>query len=64
MDKFISIVDHTERTSTLSMEKDGLQVIGGLPHCTVFNPKTKEDAIKLIKYLCTKHLGYIPLPIR
>lgn len=57
MDKFISVIDHNGRTSTLSMEPTGLQVIGNLPHGHIINPKTKEDAAKLITFLQMQIFG-------
>ncbi len=62
MDKFISVVDQTGRTSTLSLEKDGIQIIGVLNHCDIINPKTREDAQKLINYLSEKFMGNKGLP--
>lgn len=56
MNIFIQIVDNTERPSSLLVGKDGLQVIGVLPHCSIIRPKTKEDAIKLIDFLTENYL--------
>ncbi len=52
---FIDIVDHTGRTSALGVNmrghEDGLEIIGGLPHCYSIQPKNSVEANKLIAWL-------------
>jgi hypothetical protein len=56
---FIDLVDETGRTSSLGIygkkqaakNKLTICVIGNLPHCTEFTPKTIGDADRLIEWL-------------
>jgi hypothetical protein len=40
-----------DRHSTLSVSEGNLRVIGNLPHCYAFQPRTIQDAQTLIDYL-------------
>jgi len=48
--KFISIIDQTDRTSTLQIRNGKIQVLGILPHGTVFNFKSKTDAMMMLLF--------------
>lgn len=50
--QYISIIDSNDRSSTLDLGYDGeITVIGVLPHGSIIQPKTINDAHKLIVWL-------------
>lgn len=49
--KWISIVDNYKRTSSLEVSGNKIIVVGGLPHGSEIQPKSKEDADNLIEWL-------------
>ena len=50
MMRFIDIIDRNGRTSALLVNGKVLTVIGVLRHNTDIRPKTKKDALKLLKW--------------
>lgn len=51
--EFISLIDQTDRTSSLLVDKkiNKLVVVGELPHRSEIVPKSLEDCDKLIAFL-------------
>jgi hypothetical protein len=51
MNRFIEVIDQNGRHSSIFIEKKHLEIVGVLPHCSKIQPKTPEDADKLIVWL-------------
>jgi hypothetical protein len=63
----ISIVDQNGRTSTLSLTDKGIEVVGVLPHNSVIEIKSRQDALELINFISARYLsqrGTCPPPAR